>query len=565
MDMEYGGTAEAPTIGVSLPTVDGVYFFGAKSAAGRRQIDPVPAPVTTDVVVPSSASFVECVPKGPTLPGDGTGAEYRRQSCTHRDVPGFKVNVYDFGVSAEVTLWDGVRIEELVSWLVDVRSYFDQLGLDYEDEFNVEVFDEAVSREGLVTLGYTTKADGDNKRTLFLNRHWSIYGVRARTAAVHAYFHHAQSRSRNPGSNLLIDRKRRSTWMTEGSALWFEERYCDECNAYHGTGNERFLEEGLTRAAGRLSSYRRFAFWKLIEARCRRLDSRYREMLNVGSTDRDGLRQFVRELGSADCDFGSHFGSDRSASLEAALAYYSYATMFKNDMDLLDVDMDEFRGSFFTLPPYAFDRTFPNRISEWLTLSSEVVHRLNGVSQVSPVGAFSFRTPEILGNLPAGKVAELTIDSDAELLVSITSANRDFRGENVIGADPHVWFSTTTTSTFLHGSGGVVDTFVTLVNPDLAKTVGVDVRFRIRDELSADTIITSHVVGASVEQRIVTIRGEVPEEARTLASDVFVTANGLTTRTGMDVDGTFAAEVVMLVGDNTIEAQAFGSGGPRDE
>ena len=397
VDMTYGGTARVPTITVVLPRIDGVYFFGARFPfanagnagantlnIGRGKGSSAPAPF-----VASNSASVTCTPDGPA-PGDGAGDEYRRQRCTHLAATGFEVTVSDFGESADATNWGGIRVEELIGWLVDARSHFDQLRLDYDDKFNVEVFTEIPFGHNLLRLGYVLPAD--DRTTLYLNDYHVISAAQARSTAAHEYFHHAQSRTRVAGLDSLIDKRRGTSWMTEGSARWFEDRFCDDCNTYEGTGDERFLEDGLSRAADVVSPYRRSAFLKLVEKQCGQFDFRYRHMINAAPDDADGLRQFAAQLASADCDFGTHFGPERSGSLEAALAYYSYATMFKNDMNLLDIELNENVDDFFETSPHRFDRTFYERIVDWLGLTRDVVHRLNGVRIIQPAGVYSFRT-----------------------------------------------------------------------------------------------------------------------------------------------------------------------------
>ena len=63
--------------------------------------------------------------------------------------------------------------------------------------------------------------------------------------------------------------------------------------------------------------------------------------------------------------------------------------------------------------------------------------------------------------------------------------------------------------------------------------------------------------GAPVSDRVVTVRGSMPEEGRDATKEVIVTANGIETRTALNLDGSFAADVVIGFGDNSIKAQGF--------
>ena len=252
---------------------------GSTSSARRsraRPQEPPQAPKTSvpawlarpahDLPASASAASVTCNPDDPA-PADDPGDEYRKQRCTYGNA-GLEVTVHDFGTSPSATNWHGTtRIEEMVAWLVDIRPFFDELELDYDDQFSVEIFTEGPNKDGNITLGYVKRSE--DRKTLHLNNYWTIGESRARTTTAHEYFHQAQSRTEVPGFAPLIDRLFASgDWMIEGSARWFEDRFCDGCDTYMGSGNERFLEDGLHRADDGLSPYRRFAFIKLVEQRC---------------------------------------------------------------------------------------------------------------------------------------------------------------------------------------------------------------------------------------------------------------------------------------------------------
>ena len=80
----------------------------------------------------------------------------------------------------------------------------------------------------------------------------------------------------------------------------------------------------------------------------------------------------------------------------------------------------------------------------------------------------------------------MRIESNSDLLVSVTSDDPNFDGDNRIGDDPHVWFSTADKPSLVHRSGSVVETFVTLVNPSLDTTANVDVTFQVGDDECLD-------------------------------------------------------------------------------
>ena len=559
VDMELRDEAGRAILRVDLDGLHGVLFFGAETLV----LTAPPAPAT------QPTRDIECTPRR-RWPWDGPGEEYKKQTCTHADLPELEVTVRDFGTSADSTLWGNVAIVEMVEWLVESRAQFDALDLDYDGKFNVEIFyaQPSWATPGSVVLGYVTSSD--NRKTLHL------YGVgnnsdRAKSTAAHEYFHHAQARSDRAGYDPLIDYVT-GDWLIEGSARWFEDFVFDHLDVVYALSSDtRFLEEGLAHPVDSLAAYRRFTFVKLLEGKCPNFNASYRNMINVesggllswrGSEDPRGLAQLVVELGTADCDFGDHFGADRKASLEAALAYYSYATMFKRDIALLDPD--ETSSYSFQRPNFEFDRErqWMADASNWSNLATSQLPTLQGVDRIPVAGAYSFWVYGTqVGTGFEDKVAELLIESSAELLVSVTSDSPSFGGINTIGTEAHIWFSTTARQNYVYdGYDGVVDKlFVTLVNPSITSAVDVDVRFNVRDAISADAVITSHSSGDEVHRRVVSVAGTIPEAARSAVSKVVVTANGLATETQMNADGTFAAEVVVSLGDNTVKAQGFGA------
>jgi len=559
----YGGTASNRTIKVELNNLVGAYFFGFQTTTETNQgqsnnVNTLFKQARLASVASSDVSSITCNPDE-RLPEDTPGDEYKLQTCTDSNTPELIVTVKDFGTSANATKWSTVKIEELISWLIDSQSYFDTLGLNYDNEFNVAFFDKS-PQNGLITLGYVTS--GDDRKTLFLNSNAVISSANAQTTAAHEYFHHAQSRSSVEGLELLIDQGSEKRWMIEGSARWFEDRIYDSLNSYRGTGNSRYLEKGLNSKDGGLEPYRRFSFIKMIESKCSGFDSSYINMINVdGTEDKSGLNSFNTELASANCNFGSHLGASKKASLETALSYYSYATMLEKKMSLLDFNEED--NFNFVSSSHQFNQTWLNTISEWLNLTGDTVHKLNGVSTIPAAGAYSFKVPSISGELPEGKVAELVVESNIAVIVSVSSEDIEFIGTNTIGSHSHNWFSTTNQTSYIYDANGTIpELFVTLVNSNLGNNANVDVYFKIRDELDVDTIITSHVTGDQVSNRVVSISGNIPEEARESTSKVTVTANGIATDTTLNSDGSFVADVIVTLGDNIIKAQGFSGSTP---
>ena len=559
--VEYAGAADAPLLGVELDGLHGVFFFGAEGRADRSPTSAgAPFAARAAVGLSAASAGIECAPdhQGPR---DGPGDEHRLRTCAHANAPALQVNVVDFGASASATRWDGVAVEEMVGWLVEAATELDALGLDRADEFNVLILERGDASDHVPA----TWIEGG--RTLRIGASGTAAAARAATAR--ALFRHAWLRSAEAGDGLPLDR-RADAWLIEGFAHWFADRVHDEVGGARAINTPRLLEEGLAAARGeRLMPRGTLAFVKLLESRCAGFDRGLRDLVASGDGGRDaGLGRLAAWLDATDCDFGDHFGAGRRSSLEAALGYYGYATLFENDMNLLDVDGNEplvDPARWFRPPSRGFDRDrgWMADAVNWSNLPAEAAPGLNGRDHIPPAGAYSFEV-EVGGGVGfAGKVAAVEIESDGELLVSVTSRDPRFQGRNMIGAHAHDWFSTATRRSYaLAADGAASRLFVTLVNPSLAETVGARVHFRVADGTDADVVITSHAAGDEVHTRVVSVAGIVPAAARDAVSKVVVTANGVPTDAAMDADGAFAADVVVSLGDNMIAARAFGASAP---
>ena len=378
------------------------------------------------------------------------------------------------------------------------------------------------------------------------------------------------------------------------------------------------MELGLNsrKGVGAAHPYERFGFFKLLNQECPRFTSHISEMLHANVfTDFSGIAKLNSLLDDFTCNFGEHLNESRKGNLEAAIAYYNYATQFKNDIRLLD--LNEPAGAVNFLPPstqfdppvhfvYCTDTT-TNAVAHNCT-NDNWLGQHNGVfelqvSDIPAAGAYSFKIPFIsledeeivragdnlvLPRLPEGMVAELTVEADREIIVSIPDfvsestigpdGGLHMMGENTIGddGDPHMWvwvparnrisyINMDAVGTICATSRGnrncLPETFVTVVNPSVSAAVEVEVFFTIRDEVNVDLsvgpIITSHTDGSQVSDRVVTVRGSMPEEGRDATKEVIVTANGIETRTALNLDGSFSADVVIGFGDNSIKAQGF--------
>jgi carbonic anhydrase/uncharacterized protein YfaP (DUF2135 family) len=261
-------------------------------------------------------------------------------------------------------------------------------------------------------------------------------------------------------------------------------------------------------------------------------------------------------------------GANHASSLEAALAYYNYATQLKGKISLLDSnELDT--GFRFTTPNHLFSPQ-PTTVDGWLALPNSVM-TLTINSIIPAAGAYSFNVPAVSGTLPDGKVAELKVEGSRPITVSITGSSSQFTGTNTIGtgADlaPHAWFTTTQQTGYVYSANGKAPKlFVTLINPSLTEKVNnVKVTLRIRDASLPEAMITEPQDGAQVSNRVITVAGTIPEAARTTTKNVVVTTNGISANEPMQPDGTFSVQVIIALKSNSIKVQGFGDGAPTTE
>jgi len=559
VNISYEGTAENPVLVVKLNGLNGLFFFGIKKTNRTLNQNTIEQKNSNQSFFSqnlyslrsTSTSNVTCSPRNIPF---STELNYNEQDCTYSGLENVNIFVKDFGSSASSTNWNNTTIQELICWLVEAQSGFDALGLQYDAAFNVIV-------EPMNYLGYVTTGNNENRRTLHItNANKAKNDIKG--TAVHEYFHHAQGKSPLDGFSLLIDGGVEKNWLIEGTARWFEDYVFDNINTYvskERNGN-RILEAGLnsTGSTGNARPYQRFSFIKYLSENCASFEDSFINLMNVDrSTDPGGINKLANELSNASCNFGNHLGVEKYQSLEAALVYYQYATLFKNKISLLDPNESDTAFQFIT-SNHQFNQTWLSTVTEWLNLSNTTKFVLNGVTKIPAVGAFSFKVKAIEGELTENKVAEITFESDNELLVSIISDSPSFEGINRLGNYEHTWFSTSDQSSYIYNFDGTLpELFVTVVNPSLSDNADVEISLKIRDSLDADTIISSPQNGDNVQHRVISIVGSIPENAREQATHVVVSCSGLKSKTAINTDGSFVEDIIVSVGSNTIKAQAF--------
>jgi hypothetical protein len=502
----YEGSAQSPVVVIKLAALQGMAVFGydasesavtlssnvLQTVAARQKSNmsyPATSTALSSQTASSSSQSVSCEQAEPPTLGDDYLDIY---VCRMSQNPDIVITIQGFGGQ---TKWGDVTKEALASWLIDAMEKFDNYKLGYEKKMMVTIENMKKTFEGYKdpngddidgdkVLGYVV-GGVEKRRIIHLNDNDQKPKALMQATAVHEYFHHAQGHQNTniAGKELLMNEKEKhKKWLTEGTAQWFEDELYDELNSYTYEGQgKRIAEVGINSKPGsnEKREYQRFSFFKLLNKQCSGFTQDLKPIFNVQSIadDPSGIKNLTSLLADLPCNFGNHLGAAKASSLEAALAYYNYATQFKNNLTLLDANE--------TNVNFSFDQ--PNRqfSPTWSNSTDNIERTLSDVDFIPAAGAISFYVPEINGNLPTGKKAQLVIESNSEIIVSITSEDSDFIGTNQMGDRSHTWFSTSNKTTYTYNANGTVPKlFVTLVNPSLDNSAtGVMVKFKILPDI----------------------------------------------------------------------------------
>ena len=334
-------------------------------------------------------------------------------------------------------------------------------------------------------------------------------------------------------------------WLLESTAGWFMDEVYDHLNSYTAFGNDaRVMEQGLGNTKID-AQYSRSLFFKLLANAC--------GAKNLGTlfTDFDtGLGQvedfFGQDFG---CNFGNHLPG-KSGSLEAALSYYNYATMFP-DFPLItefsreDFDSDEFyKEALSELKPggrlsllekdepdctHTYDgRT--GRINLCFTSADSIPYASSRAASIPAAGAVSYY---IEGNLSPYAEGHIKFDFDDRAIVSIASSEEfldDFLDNNLIGPGDHIseetnyhsWFEVRAGAPYTYTYRAAKDgdplpkLFVTVVNPSWSEDVDGEITF---DAVPLDSCVLPIQSGASVFAIVENWDDDCPSENRSANGD----------------------------------------------
>ena len=441
---------------------------------------------------------------------------------------------------------EGRSVHDMAAWLIGAQSAFDELELVYDKGITVHFHPFQGFNSGLIisgqkpksTKGFVNSAPIERFGTLHITDDNDVPYQDIKHIALHEYFHHAQYK----GGPFLDSLARAlpfysrdpDDWLIEGTADWFPDEVDDTLNplVIGGRLGARILEVGLHSPAGgpfvgdgrgpeedrheRKNEYERSAFFKLMTSRCTHFYSHVKTLLYRDDTpssvsDETGIHSLIGVIAEADCDFGDHLDhesmlildGDRSASIEAALTYYNYATQMKDDLSLLD-DNEPYFG--FDPPDFDFEPSIPRALPARLSEDESLIYTLTfppfaGLDIlddvfrfawvfVPPIGAFSAPLPMVSGSLPQGTVAELiVVPEGGELIVSIAGekdrvSEDDFSATNTIGPDDdlHSWFSTDDSYSYILSRTTIPPVFITVANPHPHDHIRAGIFLRIRHD-----------------------------------------------------------------------------------
>lgn len=551
IDYYYEGAAESPIYVARLEGLSGMAVLGYHKVSPPNPFPSAVSAITQPLVTvaPAASAEVTCEPNPPWF--EGGDLNYDKQKCTSTLDDEIEITVIDFG---EGTRWNGTTIEDLVSWLVKARGKHPEykgmldLGISPDFKFTVNIQPVLLGARGLVN----PLACG----TLHLNDDPMIEKELMKGTIVHEYFHNGQCRTVPFFRNLLSGGF--AKWIVEGTAEWFEDYVFDDEDLYREDNtlfdnviiseireelppimqvglNAFHFGAGLDSERGNDWPYYRYGFFKLLADKCKpETSSLFANILDIDrNTDLSGIRNLEAVLLSSGCEFGEHLGSNKRESLAAALTHYQFATLVEGDMRLLD--RNELKGIDFKNAAYQFrfangSRTWKAYISDWFDRGLDVPLILQDVGSIPAAGAYTFQVQEIIGDLPQGYRAELSIDVDSDVIVSISSEDGNFSNTNqaddlldYLGNNiPHHWFAASANVTrYRYGTvDGVPELFVTLVNASLDNHVDVEVSFNVVPENAitiSSAVCSAPIVGTTM---ICTILGtNLPEITQFTASN----------------------------------------------
>ena len=549
-DLDLEGSSTNPIVVIKIRDMEGLYFIGTQEQAITSSQNKLVRNIRK-----ANLSDIICTPFSKLMSNGVVLTTYKTQECnitgTNKSftIEGF-ANTNDTGSG---THWGGsITIKDFVVWLTEVQDKFDILGLKYKSSFDVII----ESRNGYGSY------DGSK---LHISDGYTKEDQRNTTA--HEYFHHAEIETLIDGATNATARKKRywssiGDWIWEGMAYWFEDYFDDSSNLYPSDGvgknpSPRILESGINKY-----DYDMFLLWKLLYTKCNSNDKFNFELKNIFAGVMDsswGADTLKSNLSTASCEFGNHLGANKSSSIESALLYYQYATMYKNEISKLDENEDDDNFKFK-------DTIYQYSQSDWGEVNEVGLPENIDISRITSIpayGAYSIKVNSDMftyANYDEGHEAVFRVRTGtgaSPLIVSLLSENGNFSGNSQLDGIQHRHYKTNNISEYIFSEDELVDYFITIINPNSTTVPISEIAFEIRDNLSPELEVTSPTESSNVNNRVITVTGNIPDTVTNV--DRVIVSNG-DVRTITTISGnTFSAKVVVAMGDNALVVQGYNS------
>lgn len=483
--------------------------------------------------------------------------------------------------------WGNLSVEQLASWVFFGRTIAEELG------FSLLQQDLIVNIEPMPTgdIAYINTDESEQLTVLHLTDDNAVSADELKTAVIHVFTHKilyelAKVVSDEGGFNIdLIQLANpKYQWLIEALAIWLEDYAFDGVNSYRKkfVPITRMLEQGLSGLHnGQLSISKQgeaFGLIKLLENQCPQFITNLRSIIKdifLGVSKGDSFNQNLvlieNALLTAQCDFGSQLGSTakQKSSIESATIWYQNASLFAQDMSLLDDNEDKDPNDFIATS-YQFaqgSHLWMNTVKQWVERRNKLAYELAAINVIPPLAAYSFYINAVDGYLPEDYLAWLKIQTknNRALLVSVTSDDSEFKGSTRLGQNPHISFLTTDTDTFYYDFGRQVPRlFVTLLNQDRNNVVEIDkISFNIDQNYFAAPKITHPLNGDNLDKRLLTLTGNdiaVTTNTELTFSSIEINNDGMVTQVPIDkADDSFEANLINALGTNSIEVRALAS------
>lgn len=535
-----------PHLEVDIPTLHGTYFIGyeTRSAMLKHFKGPTSTQLTNITCEPSSTFFGQ--------------DDYSNQTCTKN---GSVFEIEGFGDAKDSVRWSNNTIYDLVDWLSESQHNLDRLGMTYAR--NIEVKIEPLKD---YVLGFVSPNDDfDVLHLRDVLPKGSI--AKMRGVVAHEYFHHAQANTIGGGLTSIFDKGGLAyvRWIIESTATWFEDLYdFDIDQNYLKYGSiDQVLEVGLNKKIGRkytdnkMSPYNRYLFIKLLENRCtdfKKLSHRFFSVYSMKS-DNSAVKNFKNTLQNMGCYFPHYHGNDL---FSAAMLEYQWATYIENNSTLIESD----ETVTITGRDNEILHTQGLVNKRWKHQGESAILDINDFNEIPANGAITIpiylMTWGGMSGYDEGVFEIETENGEKPIYVSMLSTQPTlydpsnssyFKGTNYI----HKYIRTDKQRSFVFNRYQTFDMSFTLVNQNNHNISIKSMRLVKRKTLDKPITITSHVNNESVNRRVISIRGTVPQNTRNF--DRVIIKNGDIRKVAPIYDGDkFATSVVMMMGDNTITA-----------